>query len=92
MSCANPVNLRGDNGAKFLGPIAPLCELFNAVLAALSKDNNLPRIANSIIKRCGSATNNQLTHYRTTQHHISYLSQHKHPVVLQHLNENLIFS
>lgn len=65
MSCANPVNLRGDNGAKFLGPSAPLWELFIAVLAARRSDNNLPRIANSIIKRCGSGTNDDQANIQT---------------------------
>lgn len=68
MSCANPVNLRGDNGANFLGPIALLCELFIAVLAARSKDSNRPRIANSIIKRCGSEIDKQIQYTLCTVH------------------------
>lgn len=57
MSCANPANRLGDNGAKFRTPCV-VGGLFDALLAARSSDNNLPLIANSIIKRCGSEIQN----------------------------------
>lgn len=56
MSSANPASRLGDNGVK-LPPNVRVDDPIDAVFAVRSKDSNRPRIANSIMSRCGSVYN-----------------------------------
>lgn len=59
MSCANPVNRLGERGITAC-LVGGCCNPLRTPRAALNSDNNLPRMANSIINRCGSKNNEQL--------------------------------
>ena len=59
MSCANPVNRLGERGITAC-LVGGCCNPLRTPRAALKRDNNLPRMANSIINRCGSENNKQL--------------------------------
>lgn len=56
MSCAKPVNRRGERGITAC-LVGGCCNPLRTPRAALNSDNNLPRMANSIINKCGSKNN-----------------------------------